>query len=211
MPISRRTVPALLLALLVTLGGTTGCVVVDTRSPAGTGAVAGPSSQLPPADGADAPAEQRMARALFDRVDLERDNRGLRPVAGNDALAGIAREWSAEMAGTGRLQHQDVRSLLRREELSGFAGVGENIFTASAAVPAGVAHAGWMRSDSRRADLLDPGWDRLGVGVFCAADGSVWAAQEFGRPVGADRPAAGQETPPVEPVAAPEEDGPTCP
>ena len=211
MPASRSTVPALLLALLLTVGGTTGCVVVDTRSPAGTGAATGPSPQSPPDDDASAPPEQRMARALFDRVNVERENRGLEPVAWNDQLAEVAREWSAEMAGTGRLEHQDVRSLLGREELSGFAGIGENIFTASAPVPAGVAHSGWMRSAGHRANLLNPGWDRLGVGVFCAADGSVWAAQEFGRTVGADRPSVSDETPPAEPLAAPEEDGPSCP
>ena len=211
MAADRRTVPALLLALLLTLGGTAGCVAVDTGSPARDGATAGPSPQTPPDDAADAPAEQRMARALFDRVNVERENRGLEPVEWNDQLAEVARQWSAEMAGTGRLEHQDVRSLLEREELSGFAGIGENIFTASAPVPAGVAHVGWMRSDSHRVNLLNPGWDRLGVGVFCADDGSVWATQQFGRTVGADRPSVSRQTPPAEPVAASEEDGPRCP
>ena len=213
MLLSRRTVPALLLALLVTLGGPAGCVAVDTRSPAGTGSgTPTPSPPVsPPGDGAGVPAEQRMAQALFDRVNVERENRGLGPVAWNDALAGVAREWSEDMAGTGRLEHQDVRSLLERDELSGFTGIGENVFTASAPVPAGVAHVGWMRSAGHRANVLDPGWDRLGGGVFCADDGSVWATQQFGRTVGADRPAASQETPPEQPIAAPEEDGPTCP
>lgn len=210
MSASRHTLPALLLALLLALAGTTGCVAVDTRSPAGIGAEAGPSPQSPPDDGASAPPEQRMARAIFDRVNVERENRGLEPVEWNDALAEVARDWSAEMAGTGLLEHQDIRSLLRREELSGFSGIGENIFTASAPVPAGVAHTGWMRSDSHRANLLEPGWDRLGVGVFCAPDGSVWAAQLFGRTVGADRPQVSQGTPPVDPIAAADENGPSC-
>ena len=59
-------------------------------------------------------------------------------------------------------------------------------------------------------ERVNPGWNRLGVGVFCAADGSVWATQEFGRTVGADRPAVSSETPPVEPIARPGHDGPTC-
>jgi uncharacterized protein YkwD len=211
MPTSRGRVPALLLALLLTPAGTAGCLAVETRSPTGTGAVIAPSPESPPTADADAPAEQRMARALFDRVNVERENRGLEPVEWNDALAEVARAWSADMAGTGRLEHQDVQALLERDELSGFTGIGENVFTASAPVPAGVAHVGWMRSDGHRANVLNPGWNRLGVGVFCADDGSVWATQQFGRTVDADRPSVSRATPPAEPIAAAEEDGPTCP
>lgn len=209
MTVFRRSAPALLLALLL-LAGTAGCVVVDTGSSGRIGADAVPSPQSPPGDGETAPPEQRMARAIFDRVNVERESRGLQPLSWNDQLAEVARDWSAEMAATGRLEHQDVRSLLGREQLSGFAGIGENIFTASAPVPAGVAHVGWMRSDGHRVNVLNPGWNRLGVGVFCAEDGSVWATQQFGRTVGADRPSVSQETPPVEPIAAPEENGPSC-
>ena len=186
---------------------TTGCVVVD-GSPGVVGTATGPAPQSPPGDDAD--VEERMARDIFDRVNDERRARGLEPVEWNDALAGVARDWSVAMAERGVLEHQDVREVLAREELAGFAGLGENIFTASGPVPSGVAHAGWMRSDGHRANVLNPGWNRLGVAVHCAPDGSVWAAQEFGRTVDADRPEVSRETPPVEPIARPEEDGPSC-
>lgn len=206
---SRKTSRALVGVLSALVFTTAGCAVVEASPGSAVGAT-GPAPQSPPGEGADVGAEERMARAIFDRVNDERRERGLEPVEWNDSLAGVAREWSAAMAGTGVLEHQDMREVLGQEELSGFTGIGENIFTASGPVPAGVAHVGWMRSDGHRANVLNPGWDRLGVGVFCADDGSVWATQQFGRTMDADRSAISQETPPVDPIAAPEEDGPSC-
>ncbi len=59
-------------------------------------------------------------------------------------------------------------------------------------------------------NVVNPGWNRLGVGVHCAEDGSVWATQEFGRTTSADLPAVATATPPLEPIVRPEDDGPTC-
>ncbi|MGY1634150.1 CAP domain-containing protein [Geodermatophilus sp. SYSU D01186] len=151
-----------------------------------------------------------MAREIFDRVNAEREERGLQPLAWSDALAGVARKWSEEMASRGHLEHQDIGEVLQREELSGFRALGENIFASSGPVPAGTIHAGWMRSDDHRVNVLNPGWDRIGVGVHCADDGSVWASQEFGRTVDADRPPVASSTPPQEPIIRPESTGPTC-
>lgn len=186
----------------------TGCVIVGTDAPTRPDAGTAPAPQSPPESGAT--GEQQMARAIFDRVNGEREHRGLEPVSWNDDLAKVARDWSSEMAEAERLEHQDVRELLQRESLSGFTSIGENIFRANRPVPAGVIHAGWMRSDGHRANVLNPGWNRLGIGVFCAPDGSVWATQEFGRTTDADRPPVSRETPPEEPIVHDERDGPTC-
>ena len=207
---TREAPVRLLLIMLAALLGLTGCVVVGGGSPSSMVTGSTPAPGTPPDTAEGAQGADAMARAIFDRVNAERQNRGLQPAEWNDELAQVARDWSESMAGTGRLEHQDVRSLLGREDLAGFAGLGENIFTSSGPVPAGVIHVGWMRSDSHRVNVLNPGWNRLGVGVFCATDGSVWAAQEFARTAGADLPAVSSETPPVEPIARPEEDGPTC-
>jgi uncharacterized protein YkwD len=198
-----------LLALLV-LVTAAGCVVLGGDVPTGLTDRTGPPPQSAPAGGPAAPAEERISRAIFDRVNAEREERGLAPVSWNDALADVARAWSREMAGTGRFQHQDIGAVLRRDELSGFEALGENIFRATGPVPAGTIHAGWMRSADHRVNVLNPGWDRLGIGVFCAPDGSVWATQEFGRTAGAERPAVATTTPPAQPIVAPEDDGPTC-
>jgi uncharacterized protein YkwD len=163
-----------------------------------------------PATSSTAPAEERIARAIFDRVDDEREERGLQPLAWDATLAAVAADWSEEMAADGRLEHQDVGAVLEQEDLAGFRGIGENIFTASAPVPAGVIHVGWMESDDHRVNVLNPGWNRIGIGVHCADDGSVWATQEFGRTVDADVPAVVTEVPPQEPIVRAGEDGPSC-
>ena len=193
---------------LVLVGGS-GCIVVGEREVPSSTADA-PPVQDPPAGGTEAPTEQAMARDIFDRVNAERAERGLAPVEWSDELAAVARGWSQAMADRGVLEHQDPRELLEREELTGFRGVGENIFTGSGPVTSGRIHAGWMRSDDHRGNVVNPGWNRLGVGVVCAADGSVWATQQFGRTVDADRPPVSQETPPQQPIARPEDEGPTC-
>jgi uncharacterized protein YkwD len=151
-----------------------------------------------------------MARAVFDRVNDERRARGLSPVGWSDQLAAVARDWSATMAQTGRFEHQDIGQVLRSGDVEGLGAMGENIATVSGPVPAGVLHVGWMRSDEHRVNVLNPGFDRLGVGVVCAADGSVWATQEFGRTTSADLPAVSSETPPQEPITRAAEDGPGC-
>jgi uncharacterized protein YkwD len=151
-----------------------------------------------------------MARDVFDRVNDERTARGLDPVAWDEQLAAVARSWSADMAGRGTLEHQDVRELLQREDLSYLRAIGENVFQATGPVPAGSIHVGWMRSDTHRVNVVNPGWDRLGVGVHCAQDGTVWATQEYGRTRDAERPALEEETPPQEPIARAENEGPRC-
>jgi uncharacterized protein YkwD len=188
-----------------------GCVAVEVpvSSPATTGAgPVAPATSLPPVD--PSAAEEEMARAVLDRVDDERAERGLTPVEWDEDLASVARSWSAEMARTGQLRHQDIGALIGRPDLADLQGIGENVFQATGPVPAGTIHAGWMRSDDHRVNVLNPGWDRLGVGVHCAEDGSVWATQEFGRTTGADLPAPATTTPPLEPVVRPGDDGPTC-
>lgn len=176
--------------------------------PGGGGTPAGAGS--PPSNSQQASTEERTARALFDRVNDERQERGLAAVQWNDQLAQVARQWSAEMAERATFEHQDIQALLKSDRLNGFRSVGENIFQASGPVPAGTIHVGWMRSDSHRPNILNPGWDRLGVGVHCADDGSVWATQNFGRTTRSDRPPLSDDTPPPEPVARPQKDGPGC-
>jgi uncharacterized protein YkwD len=183
-----------------------GCVVVGS----GPGSATAPPSGSPPASDSTAGAEERMARAIFDRVNDERTARGLSPVGWSDQLAAVARDWSATMADTDRFEHQDIGEVLRSEDVEGLRAMGENIATASAPVPTGVLHVGWMRSDEHRVNVLNPGFDRLGIGVVCAEDGSVWATQEFGRTTSADLPAVASQTPPQEPIRRSAEDGPDC-
>ena len=92
---------ALLLSAGCVVGG--GEVSVDSGSPA--------ASDAPPSDART--GEEAMARAIFDRANAEREQRGVAAVAWNEDLAEVARRWSAQMARRGTLEHQDVRGLLK--------------------------------------------------------------------------------------------------
>jgi uncharacterized protein YkwD len=152
--------------------------------------------------------EEQIAVDLFERANDERRERGLDSLEWNEELAQLAREWSAEMSDTGEFRHRDI-DLDLIQDMDGLTGLGENIFTSTAPVPAGRAHEGWMRSPGHRANLLSPDWDLLGVGVVCAEDGSVYATQNFGR-TATGPPGAAQDPPPEEPIARAEFDGPSC-
>ncbi len=194
-----------LLSLLLLVGG---CVVVELPSGGGSSAEA-PEPGDPP-DPGDADPQRAIERAIFDMVNEEREERGLPPLEWDDELARRARQWSAEMAAAGRLEHQDPEEL--QAAVSGYTALGENIFQSTGAVPAGRIHVGWMRSEGHRVNVLEPGFDRLGVGVVCGEDGGVWATQRFGRTAGADRPDLDRDVPPEEdPIVADEQEGPACP
>jgi hypothetical protein len=166
-----------------------------------------PEAGEPPAeDGEDAAG--KMERAVFDMVNAERVERGLTELDWDDQLAERAREWSDEMAADGELRHQDPQAMLER--VDGFTAVGENIFHASGPAPASMMHIGWMRSDGHRGNVLQEGFDRLGVGVLCHDDGEVWATQRFGRTTGADLPRPVEDTPPEEPIVTEESNEPRC-
>ncbi len=191
---------------LVSLVVSTGCVV-EVPAPDDPLAEAPPAGDPPQAG--DAAPERAMERAIFDMVNRERQERGLSPLNWDEELAQRARQWSADMAAAGRLEHQDPQAM--QEAVDGYTALGENIFQSSAPVAAGRIHVGWMRSEGHRVNVLEPGFDRLGVGVVCDESGEVWATQRFGRTAGADRPDLDRDVPPEEPVVADAEEGPACP
>ncbi len=118
--------------------------------------------------------EQAIAADLVTRVNEERAARGLRALAPDWQLTQRAFAWSEEMSRTG-LRHSDLHPLLAH-----FVAVAENIGNGPPGTTAGALHVAWMRSDSHRHDVLAPNLERIGIGVVCAPDGTIWATQEFG-------------------------------
>lgn len=184
-------------------GGTT------TDPPATSGANGEQDDAAP--DVTSSEVEQSIEQDIFERVNDERRERGLQPLEWHEDLATYARAWSEDMAGREVIEHQELTELIREEELSGLRSIGENVFQSTGPVPAGVIHSGWMESPGHRVNVLQPGFDVLGIGVTCGEDGGVWATQLFGRRTGSDAPPLQRgETPPAEPIARPGDDGPSC-
>lgn len=163
-----------------------------------------------PGDGAGGPVEQDMAREIFVRVNDERQRRGMPALQWNHELTRLARAWSEHLASIGRLEHRDINDLLGSEGLEEYKALGENIFRATAPVPAGEIHVGWMRSDGHRRNVLQPGFDQIGIGVVCTPEGAVYATQEFGRLFDSDHPPMEDDLPPRQPIERAAETGPSC-
>ena len=105
-------------------------------------------------------------RSLLSVVNEVRGNHGLRPLNVDPALARAARSYTATMLRTGVFTHGDMFGRLSR---SGAAGpmYGENLAwgTGPYATARQVVR-GWMGSPGHRANLLRPGWTRIGLGAL---------------------------------------------
>jgi hypothetical protein len=140
----------------------------------------------------------QMEADLLTRVNQERAARGLPGLAWDPALASYARSWSVNMAANG-FRHSQISNLLGPYNF-----VGENIAAGSAGTYEGALHDAWMHSDGHRANILHPGFTRVGIGVFCKADGSIWMTEDFGRPTSAGQTVTSVPLPPVLPIVRPD-------
>jgi uncharacterized protein YkwD len=125
----------------------------------------------------DAAAEERMLLLL----NGERTSRGLRPLAMDNRLRDVARAHSAEMLRLGYFSHDSPVSgspadRLRRAGLT-LLFAGENL---AYAPTVDVAHQGLMASPGHRANILEPGYSRVGIGVQNAGLYGSMFTQEFG-------------------------------
>ena len=153
-----------------------------------------------------------IAREIFNELNQERVARGLAPLAWDPQLAGLANDWSAGMAGSGNFAHRDLSGVIRSPGWAGvYNSLGENIVTGGGLTSAS-SHAAWMNSPGHRQNLLQAGYDSVGIGVFCDANGRLWATQNFGRHAGSGAPALtpGSFMPPLEPFVAPRTGGTGC-
>ena len=75
---------------------------------------------------------------------------------------------------------------------------------------AGALHVAWMHSQEHRDNILSPGFQTVGIGVYCAPNGSIWATTEFARPTSAGPPPPYAGNTPQNPIARPDADSLTC-
>jgi uncharacterized protein YkwD len=161
------------------------------------------------APGRPSTTAEAIAKDLFARVSAERKARGLPALAWSDDLARMASDWSGQMARSGQFVHRDLDAARSRPGIGQFSALGENIAWVRGYEDDGYQlHLGWMRSDGHRRNLLQPGFDTIGIGVVCAG-GRAWATQNFGR-LSPGAPPLSDSTPPTEPIVATGKDGLTC-
>ncbi|HWW74226.1 MAG TPA: CAP domain-containing protein [Pyrinomonadaceae bacterium] len=124
-------------------------------------------------------------RRAFDLINMERQRRGLRPLAWDGGLTRLARYHSDNMARGGYLSHveRDGLDLKGRAQMLGLRGwrtLGENIaYNQGYSDPTAFAVERWMVSEKHRENALNPAYTHAAVGIARASDGTYYFTQVF--------------------------------
>lgn len=150
-----------------------------------TGSSARPCSPPPPQ--LSLTADEALTLRL---VNGERTARGLSALALDPVLVEVARRHSEDMARRGYFSHLEPPPD-RRTPLDRYAAalarppgtvVGENIARADQPLME-LVHDRMMDSPDHRANLLDPEYVALGVGIHAERDGRIWITEMFRAPL----------------------------
>ncbi|HEV2920401.1 MAG TPA: CAP domain-containing protein, partial [Actinomycetota bacterium] len=152
-----------------------------------------------PAPAGSQTTAQKLASDLFNRLNAERQARGLAALKWDGDLARVAGDWSAHMASTDNFAHRDLGAAGSLPGMAKFSALGENIAWVEGYPSMGnQLHVGWMKSEGHRANMLQRGFDSVGIGVVCSG-GRAWATQNFGRLDSSSAPSMATSTPPENP------------
>jgi len=113
-------------------------------------------------------------------VNQDRAASGLGPLGDNAQLTAYAQSWADHLAATGALTHTDLSALIRRPDMSGWWGMGENLLESSAGLSGAAAEDLWMASPEHRASILSPTFTHIGVAAAWDGAGRLWLVAEFG-------------------------------
>ena len=154
----------------------------SAATPAGATADTAPHSswqQVSPYDrlSYDADAEKR----LLEMANADRARAGMSPLKMDEGLVKAARAHAAEMASRKELSHQFPGEAALTQRISANSELhldreGENVAIATTADD---AHQALMASAPHRDNLLSPGFNVAGIGVF-RKDNRIYVAQDFG-------------------------------
>jgi Cysteine-rich secretory protein family len=121
----------------------------------------------------------QMEQQILDWTNEERAKVNAPPLKWNNRLALAARLHSDEMAGRKELSHQLKGEPPFTQRLSErgakFSGAAENVGYADSAEE---LQSGWMHSPGHRANLLNPVYTEMGVGIVRAGN-RLWATTDF--------------------------------
>jgi uncharacterized membrane protein required for colicin V production len=117
---------------------------------------------------------------MLDLVNAERERAGLAPLAADERLATVARSHADEMFRLGYFAHESPISgeVADRLDAAGLSWLvtGENLALAQ---DVGEAHQGLMESPGHRANILNPAFTRVGIGVIRSPANGVMVTQVF--------------------------------
>ncbi len=118
-------------------------------------------------------------------VNVERARAGLNPVAHNQTLEDQAVEYACEMIHYDFFAHENPVTGTQLQDRAAEFGydyrmIGENLAAGQSSPDQVMAQ--WMASDGHRANILNPDFTELGVGVRSGGQYGYYWVQEFGLP-----------------------------
>ena len=113
-------------------------------------------------------------------INQDRAASGLGPLAWDGQLAPYAQAWAQQLAANGAMVHTDLGAMIRLPWMVGWRALGENLIMTSGVPPAGAVEDAWMGSPPHRANILNGGFNRVGVGTATDQYGRLFVVTEFG-------------------------------
>ena len=137
-----------------------------------------PATSTPDSVIVNGPASAGFAHQLFSLLNAQRVQIGLPPLEWDDALARVARQHSLLMAEHQELSHQfpGEANLTQRLIDVPSSHFGENLAVDSLSIKD--AHYALMHSSPHRANILDPDYTDVGIGVVQSGN-LYWVSQDF--------------------------------
>lgn len=129
---------------------------------------------------ADAPPAPELEAQMLELVNQERAKVGLAPLVRDPALVEVARQHSADMFARGYFAHEtpEGESPFDRFNKAGitYRTAGENL---ALAPTLSLAHTGLMNSPGHRANILNPEFGRVGIGIIDGGLHGLMVTQDF--------------------------------
>lgn len=138
--------------------------------------------RISPTGTAELVVEEGSEAEMIELVNQERTSRGVPALTFDPELVPVARGHSRDMLSQGYFSHTSPTTGTLADRLNdagvGYTQAGENLAYAPSV---SVAHRGLMQSEGHRANILEPGFQRIGIGILRAPDGTLMVTQVFAR------------------------------
>jgi uncharacterized protein YkwD len=143
---------------------------------------AGCMGAAPAAPSCNAPAgpPDAVTSAVYNGTNGTRAYFGRGALAWNGQLYCLAADWSTQLGQSGSFHHRDLGPVINSPEYSAYRTLGENILRGPASMTGNDMMNGWMASPGHAANIISGSYTSIGIGLFYAPDGSVYATQNFG-------------------------------
>ena len=137
------------------------------------------SVELPIKDENSKP-DPTLESQMLEMINQERTSRGLKPLQADPELVPVARAHSADMFARGYFSHYtpEGEDPFQRMKDAGvkYRTAGENLALAPTLQ---IAHTGLMNSPGHRANILNPSFGRVGIGIMTGGRRGIMVSQEF--------------------------------